>query len=216
MYIRKQYSNEMLRARLEIQEESSRSISKEIHENIGQALSFVKLNLGMFTDELPAGVQEKINESKNLLTKSIQDLRNIARTLNPDFIAEAGLPAAIEKLLLYVARDGTHKTHFSLTGPDYKNPLQYEMVIYRIIQELLYHAVKTTSDSALSISFQYQPDKLTIFIKVDTKAIDDWYGAATVQKRLHIIKALAFVKKDDAAVSVVIIDLPKTGTKAND
>lgn len=216
MYMRQQYSNEMLKTRLEIQEESSRAISREIHDNIGQALSFIKLNLGMFTDELPAGAREKINESKNLLTKSIQDLRDIARKLNPDFIAEAGLPATIEKLLLYVARDGTYKTSFLLTGEVYKNPVQYEMVIYRTIQELLYQVAKNTDGGELSITFQYQLDGLDIFIKTDANTIDYWYEAAAIQKRLRMIKAEVSVNKDDEAVPAVIIHLPKTGTTVND
>src|SRR5581483_9937456 len=90
------FQQELLKTRLEIQEETFRNISQEIHDNIGQALSFVKLNLNTVDAYNAENVKEKLNESKELLSKSIHDLRDIARSLNPDFLNEIGLANAIE------------------------------------------------------------------------------------------------------------------------
>src|SRR6478735_7904839 len=108
------FQQELLKTRLEIQEETFRNISQEIHDNIGQALSFVKLNLNTVDPHNASVVIDKLSESKNLLTKTIQDLRDLARSLNTDFVSEMGLQVAIEQLLQILDKTGQYKTSSSV------------------------------------------------------------------------------------------------------
>src|SRR5688572_13397838 len=75
------FQQELLKTKIEIQNQAFQNISQEIHDNIGQVLSLVKLNLHTadFSD-LPA-TMEKINCSKVLVGKAIIDLRDLSKSL---------------------------------------------------------------------------------------------------------------------------------------
>src|SRR5262245_47425278 len=91
-----QFQETLLQSQIEIQEQTLKTISQEIHDNIGQVLSLAKLNLStmeiMRLDEL----QEKIITSKKLVSKAIQDLRDLSKSMNTDNIEALGLVRAIE------------------------------------------------------------------------------------------------------------------------
>jgi len=145
------FQQELLKTQLEIQEETFRNISQEIHDNIGQALSFVKLNLNTVDPHNASLVIDKLSESKNLLTKTIQDLRDIARSLNTDFISDIGLPVAIEQQVQMLERTKQYKINFLVEGTPFKNNSQRELVVYRIVQELLNNIVKHSEASEINI-----------------------------------------------------------------
>ncbi len=78
-----EFQKELLHTQLEIQEQTLKNISQEIHDNIGQALSLAKLNLNTMpatTDEL---LKQKISTSKELVSKAIVDLGILAAALIP-------------------------------------------------------------------------------------------------------------------------------------
>ena len=58
--LQSQFQQELLRTQLEIQEQTLKTISQEIHDNIGQGLSLVKLNLAVMDLKQPENLQEKI------------------------------------------------------------------------------------------------------------------------------------------------------------
>ena len=90
------FRQELLRTQLEIQEQTFKNISLEIHDNIGQVLSLARLNVNTMKPENAKDVEEKIEHSDQLIGKAIQDLRDLSKSLNTAFITDAGLIGAIE------------------------------------------------------------------------------------------------------------------------
>lgn len=212
------FTQALLQTRLEIQEETFKTISQEIHDNIGQSLSFVKLNLNTIDDTSPA-TKEKITESKNLLTKTIHDLRDIARSLNPDFINEIGLYGAIEQQLQLLEKTGEYKTTFMVTGDVYKNDQQRELVVFRIVQELLNNTVKHAAANEVSIVMDYQPEKLSITVHDNGKGFDveamdslqrnNGLGLRNMHNRMTLIKGCITINSKPIEGTTAIIELPK-------
>src|SRR5258706_16472138 len=93
--LRLSYERELLKAQLEIQEQTFKNISQEIHDNIGQVLSLAKLNLATMPG-VTGQQQEKITTTKEIISKTIGELRDLSRSLNTDYIADMGLQKAIE------------------------------------------------------------------------------------------------------------------------
>src|ERR1044071_6906385 len=71
---RNDYEQAILRTQLEIQEQTLKNISEEIHDNIGQALSLAKLNLNTILPLAEENLYQKILNSKELISKAIGDL----------------------------------------------------------------------------------------------------------------------------------------------
>jgi len=71
---------------LEIQEQALKNISWEIHDNVGQLLSVAKMQINILQMELPEIQQNKIIEVGEIVGKSLQELRDLAKSLNPETI----------------------------------------------------------------------------------------------------------------------------------
>jgi len=213
------FSQILLQTRLEIQEETFRNISQEIHDNIGQALSFVKLNLNTVDPYNAVMVQDKLAESKTQLTKTIQDLRDIARSLNPDFLNETGLKGAIEQQLQLLEKTGEYKTTLIYEGEEYKINLQSELVVFRIVQELLNNIVKHAEAKEIKIEMQYLPEKLIIAVHDNGKGFDtvamqstennNGLGLRNMLNRMTMINGLMTIESHTGNGTMAIIEIPK-------
>jgi two-component system, NarL family, sensor kinase len=162
-----QFEQALLQTQIEIQEQTLKTISQEIHDNIGQVLSLAKLNLNTFEDAESANNQIKINDTKNLVSKAINDLRDLSRSLHGDKIAELGLQESVENELKILQNTGQYITELKITGEPYKLAPQKEMVLFRIVQEAMNNAIKHAKAKNIFIEMKYQPDKFDLIITDD-------------------------------------------------
>src|SRR5207247_4363609 len=82
------FEQTILQSQLEIQEQTFRNISQEIHDNIEQVLSLAKLNLNTIPHE---NVTDKIYLTEELLGKAISDLRDLSKSFHPEKISDIGI-----------------------------------------------------------------------------------------------------------------------------
>lgn len=152
------FEQELLRSQLEIQEQTLKYISQEIHDNIGQALSLAKLNLGTVDFNKIDVLENKVNDSKNLIAKAIQDLRDLSKSLNTDYVTEMGLARSIEYELEMIRKTGIIETAFSIEGTVYRLDNQKELILFRIIQEGLNNILKHAHATSVSTELKYLSD----------------------------------------------------------
>jgi two-component system, NarL family, sensor kinase len=166
------YERELLKTRLEIQEQTFRNISQEIHDNIGQVLSLAKLNISTMDVSRTAVLEQKISDSKKLISQAIYDLRNLSHGLSTDYIADQGLTRAIGHELEMIKKSGGFETVFLTDGSSYSLDKQKELIIYRIIQETLNNIIKHSVAQKIIIYLLYRPDEFTINISDNGKGFD--------------------------------------------
>lgn len=167
------YRNQLLLSRLEVQEQSFKYFSEEIHDNIGQLLSIVKMQLyNIKNNSKEPEIINKATNSTNLLGKAITDLRNISHALNNAFVDKAGLEAAIQKDLDYVC--SAKELHCSLhkTGEEYDLGSERELLIFRIVQEAITNAIKHAAPTAINITLHYEPHIFSVSIKDNGTGFD--------------------------------------------
>lgn len=162
-----QFEQELLQTQIEIQSQTLQTISQEIHDNVGQVLSLVKLNLGTFENTESTFNQTKINDTKQLVSKAINDLRDLSRSLYGNKIAELGLVDAIGNELKILQKSGQFKTSFIVTGKPFKLEPQKEMVIYRILQESLNNAIKHSKAQHINVALKYSAGLFRLIIADD-------------------------------------------------
>ena len=167
-----QYEQTLLQTQLEIQEQTLKNISQEIHDNIGQALSLAKLNLNTIpatNDEL---LQEKIINSKQLVSKAIVDLRDLSRSLDTDYVKEMGLLRAIEYELELIRKTGTINTQLIADGHISRLDKQKELILFRIVQETFNNIIKHSEAKNLVVNITYSLTEMTLSITDDGKGVD--------------------------------------------
>ncbi|MEP7163888.1 MAG: sensor histidine kinase [Ferruginibacter sp.] len=185
----------LLQTQIEIQEHTLKTISQEIHDNVGQVLSLAKLNLGTFEDTESTYNQTKINDTKQLVSKAINDLRELSRSLHGDKITELGLLESIANELKILQNTGQYQTELKIEGDSYKLEPQKEMVLFRIVQESLNNAVKHSKAKNINVQMIYDPNlfKLSIcdngtgFNACDLQSRETGIGLKSMQNRAALI-----------------------------
>ncbi|EOR93100.1 two-component sensor histidine kinase [Arcticibacter svalbardensis MN12-7] len=187
-----EFEQTLLQSQLEIQEQTLLNISQEIHDNIGQVLSLVSLNLNL----LKSPDTEKLATTTSLVEKAINDLRNLSKILNPERVMKIGLKEALELELHYLKKSGKYLTSMyvdrNFTEPDSDKTI----ILYRMSQEVLNNIMKhsgaseinvelTKCDQQTKISFR---DNGTGFI-TDTNH-SNGLGLQNIHKRASLINTM--------------------------
>ena len=170
-YLAAKYQEELLKSQLEIQEQTLKNISQEIHDNVGQVLTLAKLNLAT-TTVAESAANEKIKTSQQLIGKAIQDLRDLSRSLNTDYVEDLGLVRSIEYELELLQKTGTIVTELSIEGKPLRFDKQKELILFRIVQEAIHNIIKHADAKKISASIHFNHESVTILIKDNGKGFD--------------------------------------------
>jgi signal transduction histidine kinase len=146
--IRSKYEQAIMESQLEIQEQTFTTISQEIHDNIGQVLSLVRLNLN--TLKAP-NEKTKIEATDALIGKAIHDLRHLSHRLNTELMTEEGLVKAMQELFNSLERSGQFKVDFQTDCGYFEIEKEKSIILYRICQELTNNIIKHSSASCISV-----------------------------------------------------------------
>lgn len=211
------FQQELLRTQLEIQEQTFQNISQEIHDNIGQMLSLVKLNLNTADfNELPTAI-EKVQRSKEIVSKAISDLRDLSKSLNPDIIRKIGVNGAVERELLIVAKTGQYEVNLSQDGNYYRLDPQKELIIFRIFQEVLNNIIKHAKAKTVNVTLEYLPDIFNLTVSDDGKGFDtgwlDSYRGLGIQNMRNRAKLIGADIQFTSALgkgTIISVTLPFT------
>ena len=171
--LKHRYENEVLQTQLEVQEQSFKYVSEEIHDNIAQTLSLAKIKLyktaGKTTDE---ALKSGIETSTELLGTALNDLRNLSHILNGGLVSKLTLIESLEKELNYVSDVNDMDARLTITGDLYELNPEKKLMIFRIVQEAINNALKHGSATDINISLAYQPGLLRILIEDNGKGFD--------------------------------------------
>lgn len=214
-----QFQQEIMKAQLEIQEETFKVISQEVHDNIGQVLSLVKLNLGTVDFLHPDLASQKVSETRQLVGKAIQDLRNLAHSLHSDHIVDIGLPAAIEKIIQVIDKSGTCKTVLQVEGAVQKNDPQKELILFRIVQECINNILKHAQAGTITVHLLYTATACCITITDDGVGFNlpagsennSGLGIKSMYNRTHLIGARFAIASAPGKGTRVTIELVVSG-----
>jgi signal transduction histidine kinase len=161
-----QFTEELLHTQIEIQEQTLKTISQEIHDNVGQVLSLAKLHLNTFPSTTDEKIQVKVVDTKELIGKAINDLRDLSRSLHGDKIADLGIQEAIANELKILQNTGQYKTSLQIIGEPFKLNNEDEIVIFRVLQEALNNGIKYSKAQNFKVTLTYG-HKLFKFVLTD-------------------------------------------------
>ncbi|MBE5321090.1 sensor histidine kinase [Pedobacter sp. MR2016-19] len=159
----KQYGEQLLQSRLEMQEQTFEMISEEIHDNVGQLLSLAKLQLSIL-EQKETSDKSLITEIKGNLGNALTDLRDIAKSLNTSRIQELSLLQAVEQELQRIGRAGVIVCKVEVTGNEQQIAEQKKIIIFRIVQESLQNILKHAQATTIDVGFDFS-EQLSITIE---------------------------------------------------
>ena len=159
-------------AQIEIQEQTLTNISQELHDNIGQKLTVAKLNLSTIQLENKEESLQKIDTSKQLITQSLVNIRDLAKSMLGEKIAEIGLQQAIQNELKILENTGLYKIKFSADYSLVNITQQHELIAFRIIQETLHNIVKHAEANTIDVGIKHMREQIIITITDNGKGFN--------------------------------------------
>jgi PAS domain S-box-containing protein len=164
-----------LAANLEaVREEERIQIARELHDQLGQALTAMKFDLAWLTDRLvqkDATLAHKAKAVTAQMDTMIKTVRRIATELRPGMLDDLGLAASIE----WLARDFEKRTgivcQVSVSSPDWPVPRAPSLALFRIFQEALTNVVRHAGAHSIAVQLAATPEALTLQIHDDGRGI---------------------------------------------
>lgn len=138
---------------LSAQEAERRRIAQELHDEIGQSLTVVLLELKRLADQAPEPLQTDVHHAQETTRDSLDEVRRMASGLRPGVLEDLGLISALTELTTHFATHTGLIIRRHLTAPLPLSP-QLELVLYRITQESLTNAARHAGASHVDLTLQ--------------------------------------------------------------
>ena len=164
------------------QEEERKRMSRELHDETGQALMVIRLYLSMLEKTVKTrGAKSKITETVEVVDRTIEGLRRIIAKLSPLVLEELGLVAAIRKEAKDLARNTGIAVRASVPDNLGRFAPQIETALYRIVQEALHNVAKHAHAKTVDVSLQLDRGELNLVIADDGIGMAEHKGTARGQ-----------------------------------
>ncbi len=151
------------------QEEERRTIARELHDEIGQALTAIKVELALAERSRPATdrAEEAFREARTITDRALQQVRDLSQLLHPAMLDDLGLPAALEwHLRRFSARTGI-RAELLQERMDARLATEIETCVYRIAQEALTNVARHSGASTCRLYLQRLTHTVLLTIEDD-------------------------------------------------
>ncbi len=180
---------------LRVQEEERKRISRELHDETGQALMVIRLYLGMMESGITGrNVRGKIRETVDVVDRTIEGIRRIIGKLSPLVLQELGLVAAIRKEAKDFARNTGVKARVLISDDVGRLAPGTEQAIYRVVQEALHNVAKHAHAKNVTVHLMREDRQVQMIVEDDgigiqakTDSRDQSFGLAGIKERIAML-----------------------------
>jgi signal transduction histidine kinase len=153
---------------LRVQEEERKRISRELHDETGQALMVIRLYLGMLEASVGTrSARTKIRETLEVVDRTIEGIRRIIGRLSPLVLQELGLISAVRKEAKDLAKSTGVKARVSVSPEFGRLPSGLETAIYRVVQEALHNVAQHANATSVNIEMAREGDNIRLTVEDD-------------------------------------------------
>ena len=217
--VKDMYERELLRSQLEIQENTFKVISQELHDNIGQMLTVARLSLSALPVEKEHPAYTPLKNSQQVLNKAIVDLSNLIKGLFSDRIAQVGLLEAIRYEIDTVKKAGLVSLDFRVEGDAVDFGEQVSIFLFRIFQEAMNNTLKHANASQIDVVIDFRDDACSLSIrdngtgfspaeKLNSPTSASGVGLKSIINRANLIGASVSIDSESGKGTLILITLP--------
>ncbi|MCK5227782.1 MAG: hypothetical protein KAK02_06220, partial [Desulfobulbaceae bacterium] len=161
---------------LSAQEHERRRISLELHDELGQSMAALKLQISSIERKMstlsPEQVKAECNNVRQYINEIIENVRRLSRDLSPVVLDDLGLEAAIEYLVNNFSKLNNIKTMVTLPEINHLFSQESQRHIYRILQESLNNISKHSKAGSISLLAEKKKDLVAFTVKDDGVGFD--------------------------------------------
>jgi PAS domain S-box-containing protein len=201
---------------LQVQEEERRHLARELHDEIGQLLTGVKLSLEAVPRASADGVAGALAEAKNQVQNLIAQVRNLSLDLRPSLLDDFGLRATLEWLFeRYTTQTGV-RVNPTVEDLDCRFAPEVETAAFRIVQEGLTNVARHAGAKVVSVHLWHDSGRLFVqvadegqgFDPVATRLRSGSTGLSGMQERAALLGGRLVVRSEPGSGTVLTAEIP--------
>jgi signal transduction histidine kinase len=198
-----------------------RAIAADLHDHIGQALAFIKMNISQFSgNAIFCGFEEKIEEITSLLDQTIRYTRDLTFEISPPVLYELGLDAALEWLADRFQRKHGLNVAVKRTTDVAKLSDDIQITLFKSVQELLTNAVKHGRADTVTISLGGGDGRTEIEVMdngcgfepgilATTASQDEHFGLFNIRERLSYLGGNLVIQSLPGKGTAITLQVPR-------
>jgi signal transduction histidine kinase len=194
------------------QEDERRRLSMELHDEAGQALTALKVNLALVRSSLPPGdLPKKMDDAIHITECTMDQLRSLAHNLRPPALDTVGLNQTLHDYCQRVARQSDlHVTYQGLDVPDL--PGHCQISLYRVLQEALTNVIKHAEARRVQVRLRQEDGATVLDVQDDGRGFNQ--DPAPGENQVEGIGLLGIKERMEALGGKVEIETqPEKGTR---
>ena len=157
---------------VEAQETERRHLARELHDEVGQALTAAKINLQTTMGEGGNSISPRLHETVTILERLLGQVRQISLDLRPSMLDDLGLVPALRSVLDERARRASIEVHFSAHDVPENLDAEIQTTCFRIIQEAITNIVRHARASRVDVDLRCEKGKLRLLIRDNGTGFD--------------------------------------------
>jgi len=161
-----------VRRSLQAQEGERQRVAQELHDEIGQSLTAVVLQLDRLARIAPQGIDEELAEVREAARSSLEEVREVARRLRPEALDDLGLASALATLADRLSEHTGRRIDQRISGQLPAISPESEVVFYRVAQEGLTNAIRHAEASRIELTLNSDEAELVLSVKDDGSGIN--------------------------------------------
>jgi two-component system, NarL family, sensor kinase len=194
------FEQALLQAQIEISEKTLNHVSSELHDNIGQIASLLKINLLTLQLDSHPKMVDRLNDSRELVRRLITDVKFLSLSLNSERISEMGLIRGLENELDMINKSGQFNCNLFVSGELPRLNGDTTTILFRMSQEILHNIVKHSRAKTINVYIENFDGVIKLRFKddgvgfnVQEALVRGGSGLFNLNKRAKLINAILLV-----------------------
>ena len=200
---------------LRVEEEERRRIGRDLHDEAGQALAFLRLQLEMIERDAPEPLRPRLCEARDLAARTAVELRRIVAALSPSVQERLGLETALRLLVKRLRFSHDMELEFR-ASPLPALARQTQEVVYRVAQECLLNVAKHSRATHVNVSLRCVDKKIRLSVRDNGAgfcADRAWskpksFGLMGMRERAELLGGTLAIRSMPGRGTGVVLDLP--------
>jgi two-component system, NarL family, sensor histidine kinase UhpB len=199
---------------LAAQEAERVGIARDLHDEVGQLLTGVLLELNSIAQATPEHRRE-IDETKETVRRALDEVRRISSELRPEMLEHLGLVSALTELTTTFGRLSGIDVERDFDPSLPKLAPETELAVYRIAQESLTNIARHSSASRVTVALERSPDSIVLSVRDDGRGFDgsmpeEQGGLRSMRERALLVDGALAIKESPRGGVEVRLEVPTT------
>jgi signal transduction histidine kinase len=204
-------SNQLVR----VQEEERKTISRELHDEVGQILTGLRMELGtLSTNEAEEGFRQRLDSIKRLAEEALRAVRNLALLVRPSMLDDLGLEPALRWQTKEFSRRCGIPVALAIEGRLDSLPEALRLCLYRAIQEALTNCGKHADASRVTVTVRHQDDRVSASVQDNGRGFDKLrlqthgLGLVGMSERVRALQGVITVSSEPGRGTLISLEVP--------